>query len=65
MLRKVYNILVREENLLTTGETVKIHSVTPDTALIWIKFGKLQAPRAAGGHYRVNPAELRRFIAAD
>jgi excisionase family DNA binding protein len=56
---------MREPNLPNTGETAKIHSVTPDTVLKWINFGKLQAQRTAGGHYRIDPAEFRRFIAAD
>jgi hypothetical protein len=49
---------MREPNLPNTGEAAKIHSVTSDTALKRIEFGKLQAQHTAGGHYRIDPAEF-------
>lgn len=58
-------LLLMKTNLLTTGQAAKAHSVTADTVLKWIKSGKLQAYRTAGGHYRIDPVELRRCAAAD
>ncbi len=47
-----------ESKLLTTGQAAKLCSVTPDTILKWIKKGRLQATRTAGGHYRIRPDDL-------
>jgi len=47
--------------LLTTGQAAELCSVTPDAVLKWIKAGKLTASRTAGGHYRIDPADLERL----
>jgi excisionase family DNA binding protein len=49
--------------LLTTGQAAKLCAVTPDTVLKWIKKGRLQATRTAGGHYRVALPDLEPFMA--
>ncbi len=38
---------------LSTGKTAALCSVTASTVLKWIKAGKIQAIRTAGGHYRI------------
>ena len=38
---------------ISTGQTAKLLSVTPDAVLKWIKKGKPRARRTPGGHYRV------------
>ncbi len=48
----------QDAKLLTTGQAAKRCSVTPDTVLKWIKKGRLNATRTAGGHYRIHPDEL-------
>ena len=51
--------MVRElPNLLTTGQAAKLCSVTPDTVLKWIRKGRLQATRTAGGHFRIERRQL-------
>ena len=42
-----------KSNLLTTGQAAKLCSVTPDTILKWLKRGRLNGVRTAGGHYRI------------
>lgn len=49
--------------LLTTGQAAKLCAVTPDTVLKWIKKGRLEATRTAGGHYRVALPDLEPFLA--
>lgn len=49
--------------LLTTGQAAKLCAVTPDTVLKWIKKGRLEATRTAGGHYRVALPDLEPFMA--
>ncbi|MFH1919839.1 MAG: helix-turn-helix domain-containing protein [Planctomycetota bacterium] len=51
-----------EPNLLTTGQAAKLCSVTPDTVLKWIKKGRLDGVRTAGGHYRVERRELEPLL---
>jgi dissimilatory sulfite reductase related protein len=51
-----------DTNLLTTGQAAKYCSVTPDTILKWIKKGRLQGVRTAGGHYRVERRDLETLI---
>ena len=45
----------------TTGQAARLCSVTPDTVLKWIKAGRIEAQRTAGGHYRISPQELERL----
>jgi len=49
--------------LLTTGQAAKLCAVTPDTVLKWIKKGRLEATRTAGGHYRLALPDLEPFMA--
>jgi excisionase family DNA binding protein len=49
-------------NLLTTGQAAALCSVTPDTILKWIKRGRLNGVRTAGGHYRIDGKALEPFI---
>lgn len=43
---------------LSTGKAAQLCSVNPDTVLKWIKRGRLQATRTAGGHYRIQERDL-------
>jgi excisionase family DNA binding protein len=49
-------------NLLSTGQAARLCSVTPDTVLKWIKRGRLNASRTAGGHYRIDLRDLDPFV---
>lgn len=49
-------------DLLSTGQAAKLCSVTPDTVLKWIKRGRLNAVRTAGGHYRIDVRDLDPFM---
>lgn len=51
-----------EPNLLTTGKAAKLCSVTPDTILKWIKKGRLNGVRTAGGHYRIERRDIEPLI---
>ncbi len=51
------------EKPLTTGEIARICQVSQATVLNWIRDRGLKAYATPGGHYRVQPAELRRFAA--
>jgi excisionase family DNA binding protein len=52
----------KEHIWLTTGQAARLCSVTPDTVLKWIRKGRLEAVRTAGGHYRVRREELDPFL---
>lgn len=45
-------------HLLTTGKAAQLCSVQPDTVLKWIKKGRINATRTAGGHYRIEENDL-------
>lgn len=47
---------------LTTGEAAELCSVQRDTVLKWIRRGRLEASRTAGGHFRIDRRSLQRFI---
>ena len=47
---------------LTTGQAAKLCAVTPDTVLKWIRSGQLKALRTAGGHHRIERADLEDMI---
>ena len=49
--------------MITTGKAADMCGVTPDAVLKWIKGGKITGVRTAGGHYRINPASLKPFMA--
>ena len=48
---------------VSTGKAAELCSVTPDAVLKWIKTGKIQATRTAGGHYRISKECLKPFLA--
>lgn len=51
-----------KRDTLSTGEAARMCSVKPDTVLKWIRKGKIQALRTAGGHFRIRKEELQPFI---
>lgn len=50
---------------LTTGEAAKLCSVKPDTVLKWIKRGRVQAVRTAGGHHRVRFRDIEPLVGVE
>jgi excisionase family DNA binding protein len=50
--------------LLTTGQAAKLCSVTRDTVLRWLRGGRLPGTRTAGGHYRIDPADLEQLLSS-
>lgn len=51
--------------LLTTGQAARLCAVKPDTVLKWIKKGRLRAVRTAGGHFRVEQADVALLVSQD
>jgi excisionase family DNA binding protein len=49
---------------LSTGDAARLCSVNADTVLKWIKKGQLAATRTAGGHYRIDEADLAAHLPA-
>ncbi len=47
---------------LSTGQAATLCSVTPDTVLKWIRKGRLEAARTAGGHFRIRREALDPFL---
>jgi len=52
----------KSPSLLTTGQAAKLCSVTPDTVLKWIRKGRLEARRTAGGHFRIERRHLQTLL---
>ena len=52
----------RERTWLTTGQAAELCAVTPSTILNWIRKGRLEAVRTAGGHYRVRQTVLEPLL---
>lgn len=50
-----------DNQYISTGAAARLLGVTPDTVLKWIKRGRLEASRTAGGHYRVPRVALDRM----
>lgn len=55
---------VSKSEFLTTGQAAKVCSVTPDTILKWLKKGRLNGVRTAGGHYRIQRQDLEPLVAS-
>lgn len=53
-----------ERKLLSTGEVGEMVGVTDSCVRIWIRQGRLAARRTPGGQYRVDMAELAKFLTA-
>jgi len=51
-----------QPELLSTGEAARLCAVKPDTVLKWIKRGRLEAVRTAGGHYRIQLSDIEPLI---
>ena len=51
-----------EPDLLTTGKAARLCAVKPDTILKWIKRGRIEAARTAGGHYRIQLQDIEPLI---
>lgn len=47
---------------LTTGAVARLCSVKPDTVQKWIRKGRLEAQRTAGGHYRIALADVEPYL---
>jgi excisionase family DNA binding protein len=50
--------------LLSTGRAASLCGVTKDSVLKWIRKGKLRAERTVGGHFRIDPRDLRLLCSA-
>jgi excisionase family DNA binding protein len=50
------------KELFTPEEAAKVLKVDPATVRIWLRQGKLKGSKLAGGHWRIDEAELERFI---
>jgi excisionase family DNA binding protein len=53
---------VTDASFLSTGQAARLCSVTPDTVLKWIRSGRLQARKTAGGHHRIAIQDLQSFV---
>jgi TusE/DsrC/DsvC family sulfur relay protein len=51
-----------EPKWLSTGQAAKLCSVTPATVLNWIRKGRLEGVRTAGGHYRIRREQLEPLL---
>jgi excisionase family DNA binding protein len=49
---------------LAVGQAAEICRVTPRTINNWIRAGKLKAYTTPGGHFRIWPSDLRKFLKA-
>lgn len=54
----------RQKTFLTTGQVASTCQVSIPTVKRWIRDGHLAAFQVAGGHFRIEQAELDRFLAA-
>lgn len=52
----------QRQSWLTTGEAAQLCAVTPATVLAWIRKGKLEGARTAGGHYRIKREKLEHLL---
>ena len=49
---------------LSVGQAAQICQVTTRTINNWIRGGKLKAYATPGGHFRIWPSDLRKFLKA-
>lgn len=54
----------RREGLLTTRQAADLLRVAQSSVTNWVNSGTLPANRTPGGHRRISPADLARFIVA-
>ena len=52
----------QQRNWLTTGQAAQLCAVTPATVLSWIRKGRLEGARTAGGHYRIKRENLQHLL---
>ncbi len=52
----------QQRNWLTTGQAAQLCAVTPATVLSWIRKGRLEGARTAGGHYRIKRENLEHLL---
>lgn len=49
---------------ISTGKAAKLCGVTPDTILKWIKKGRFDVRKTAGGHFRINEDSIKPYLTA-
>lgn len=52
----------QQRHWLTTGQAAQLCAVTPATVLSWIRKGRLEGARTAGGHYRIKRENLEHLL---
>ncbi|MGC8653386.1 MAG: response regulator [Candidatus Kryptoniota bacterium] len=62
--REVLTIGNETEQPLSVGQAARILRVSSKTILNWIRAGRLKAYATPGGHFRVWPSDLNKFIKA-
>jgi TusE/DsrC/DsvC family sulfur relay protein len=55
----------KQRDWLTTGQAALLCAVTPATVLSWIRKGRLEGIRTAGGHYRIRRQVLEPLLVDD
>ncbi len=56
---------LQDQEWLTTGQVARLCSVTPGTVLNWIRKGRLEGVRTAGGHHRIRRDQLGQVLPQD
>jgi tRNA 2-thiouridine synthesizing protein E len=56
---------MKNSNWLTTGQAADLCSVTPATVLNWVRKGRLEGVRTAGGHYRIKRDALALLLSEE
>ncbi|MFH0911456.1 MAG: response regulator [Planctomycetota bacterium] len=55
---------MKKEKLLTSGKAAKLCQVSVPSVLNWINLGLLPSFKTAGGHNRISPLSLLRFLSS-
>jgi len=55
----------KQRDWFTTGQAAQLCAVTPATVLSWIRKGRLEGIRTAGGHYRIKRENLEPLLIED